>query len=256
MNRAPRDRPDRAQDFDFLIAQCVGFQRRGRLHCHQGKQLHQVILQHVAQRAGLVVVIRTIFDARLLGYGDLDVVDEVAVPNRLDHQVGKSEHQQVLHRLLGQVVIDAINLLLVEVAVQQLIQRLRAFQVHPERLLDHNAVQPARAVQAGCGKISGHGAEVLGLDGQVEHDVRAHAGLGLAEFVEQPPVGRGILKVTAYVTETRRKSGKTFRRELLPELRTQRLFHVRFPVRIGPFPARKRDEVGYIRQPALQLQAI
>ncbi len=189
-------------------------------------------------------------------HGDLDVVDEVAVPQRLDHQVGKAEYQQVLHRLLGKVVIDAIDLLLVEVAVHQLIQSLRTFQIHAERLLNHKAVQASRPIQARRGKIAGDGAEVLGLDREIKHDIRAHAGLGLAEFLEQTPERPGILKVAAHVAETRSKSGETFRGELLSQIRTQCLVHVRFPVHIGPFPARKRDEVGHLRQPAFEFKAI
>ena len=83
------------------------------------QQLHQVVLQHVAQRAGIVVVVGAVLDADRLGHGDLHVVDEVAVPQRLDQGVGEAEHQQVLHRLLAEVVIDAVDLLLVEMLVQQ-----------------------------------------------------------------------------------------------------------------------------------------
>jgi hypothetical protein len=42
------------------------------------------------------------------------VVDVVAVPERLEDGVGEAEDQQVLHRLLAQVVVDAVDLLLVE----------------------------------------------------------------------------------------------------------------------------------------------
>ena len=107
-----------------------------------------MVLQHVAQRAGAVVVIGTVLDADRLGHGDLHMVDEVAVPQGLDQRVGKTEHQQVLHRLLAEKVIDAVDLLLVEMLVQQAIEHLRRFEVFAKGLFDHDAVQPARLVEA------------------------------------------------------------------------------------------------------------
>ena len=63
---------------------------------------------------GAVVVAGARADAEVLGRGDLDVVDVVAVPHRLEHAVGEPERQQVLDRLLAQVVVDAEDLALVE----------------------------------------------------------------------------------------------------------------------------------------------
>ena len=62
----------------------------------------------------LVVVARARADPDVLGGGDLDVVDEVAVPDRLEHVVGEPERHHVLDGLLAQVVVDAVDLLLAE----------------------------------------------------------------------------------------------------------------------------------------------
>ena len=67
---------------------------------------------HVAQRAGGVVGLAALLDADRLGDGDLHVVDVVAVPQRLEEAVGEAEDQDVLHRLLAEIVIDAEDLLL------------------------------------------------------------------------------------------------------------------------------------------------
>ena len=75
-----------------------------------------VVLDQVAQRARLVVVAGAAADADVLGGGDLDVVDVVAVPDRLEHRVREPEGQQVLDGLLAQVVVDAEDLALVETA--------------------------------------------------------------------------------------------------------------------------------------------
>ena len=76
-----------------------------------------MVLDHVAQRAGALVIRRAPLDADGLGGGDLHVIDVAAVPDRLEHPVAEPEHQQVLDGLLAEVVIDAEDLLLVEVLV-------------------------------------------------------------------------------------------------------------------------------------------
>ena len=50
-----------------------------------------------------------------LGDGDLDVVDELAVPDRLEDAVREPQRQHVLDRLLAEVVVDPEDLVLGEV---------------------------------------------------------------------------------------------------------------------------------------------
>ena len=49
-----------------------------------------------------------------LGHVDLDVVDVLPVPDRLEQAVGESERQDVLRRLLAQEVVDPEDLVLGE----------------------------------------------------------------------------------------------------------------------------------------------
>jgi hypothetical protein len=128
-----------------------------------------VVLQHVAQRAGAIVVIGTILDADRLGHGDLHMVDEVAVPQGLDQRVGKTEDEQVLHRLLAEKVIDAVDLLLVEMLVQQAIEHLRRFEIFAKWLFDHHTVQAARLVESRGFEVLDHCAEFRRLDSKIEH---------------------------------------------------------------------------------------
>ena len=58
-----------------------------------------------------------------LGHVDLHVVDEVAVPDRLEQAVGEAEREDVLRRLLAEEVIDAEDLVLVEDLVQLGVER-------------------------------------------------------------------------------------------------------------------------------------
>ena len=62
------------------------------------------------------------------------MIDEVAVPDRLEQSVGEAECEDVLRRLLAQEVADAEDLLLGKDLVQLGVQRDRAFQVGSERL--------------------------------------------------------------------------------------------------------------------------
>ena len=76
----------RCEDLDLLVAHLVGTEVDRRLHRHQAEQLQHVVLDHVAERAGAVVVAGAGADPEVLGGGDLDVVDVVAVPQRLEHR--------------------------------------------------------------------------------------------------------------------------------------------------------------------------
>ena len=95
-----------------------------------------MVLHHVAQRAGGLVERPAAFDSDRLGRRNLDVVDVVAVPDILEDTVGEAEDEDVLHRLLAQVVVDAEDLILVEHLVHVVVQGTGAGQVVAEGLLD------------------------------------------------------------------------------------------------------------------------
>ena len=73
-----------------------------------------MVRHHVAQGAGGVVEAAAMADAELLVDRDLDMVDVVAIPDRLEHAVGEAQHQDVLHRLLAEVMIDPVDLMFVD----------------------------------------------------------------------------------------------------------------------------------------------
>ena len=83
-----------------------------------------MVLDDVARHAGLLVELAAPLDADLLGDGDLHVVDVLAVPERLEDAVGEAEDEEVLDRLLAEVVIDAEDLALVERRATIVVQRL------------------------------------------------------------------------------------------------------------------------------------
>src|ERR1700755_1933159 len=96
-----------------------------------------MVLHHVAQRAGFLVICAATFDADGFGGGDLDIVDISSVPQRLEDAVAEAESQNVLDGFLAEIVVYAIDLALVEYLLQTRVEFARAGQVVPERLLDH-----------------------------------------------------------------------------------------------------------------------
>ena len=111
--------------FGLLGAHSSASKRDRRLHRGHRQQLEQVIGHHVAQRAGRFVEFAAALHADDLGHRDLDMVDAVAVPDWLEHAVGKAQRHDVLHGLLAEEMIDAVDLLFREHCEQLPVERLR-----------------------------------------------------------------------------------------------------------------------------------
>ena len=92
---------------------------------------------HVAIGAGLLVETDTIADIERLRHIDLHMIDEVAVPDRLEQAIGEPKGEDVLRRLLAEEVIDAEDLILGEDLVQRVVEGDRALEIGAERLF-HN----------------------------------------------------------------------------------------------------------------------
>ena len=54
----------------------------------------------------------------------MHVIDVIAVPKRLENAVAKAQDEKVLHGVLAEVMIDAVDLLFVENVQDNLIQGL------------------------------------------------------------------------------------------------------------------------------------
>ncbi len=117
-----------------------------------------MVRNHVPQRARLLVVAAAVLDPELLGDRDLHVIDVAAVPHRLEDPVGEAEDEDVLHRLLAQVVIDPVDLLLAQVAAELPVEGARRLQVVPEGLLHHHPSPggPVFAGQTGSAEPARH----------------------------------------------------------------------------------------------------
>jgi hypothetical protein len=68
-----------------------------------------MILHHVPDGTHFFVEAAAVLHTKILGHGDLHAVDVGAVLGRLEKRVGKAKIQQILHRLLAEVMINAEN---------------------------------------------------------------------------------------------------------------------------------------------------
>ena len=69
--------------------------------------LEDVVLDDVADGTGLVVEGASPLDAEVFGHGDLNALDEVAVPEGFEEGVGEAEGDDVVDGAFGEVVVDA-----------------------------------------------------------------------------------------------------------------------------------------------------
>ena len=107
-----------------------------------------MVLHDVPDRADRVVERAAILDAEVLGHRDLDRLDVLPVPDRLEERVREPQVHDVLHRLLPEEVVDPEQPLLGEDRRQAPVQLARRREVGAERLLDDEPLasptRPAR----------------------------------------------------------------------------------------------------------------
>ena len=163
---------------------------------------------HVSQRADRVVEVAAIRDAEAFRHRDLNRLDVVAIPHRLQHRVREPEVENLLEPHLAEVVVDAEQLRLVDVLVQLVRQRVRRLTVVAERLLhDHTR---------GLGEAGGeqslhHRAEEERRYLEVEHRT-----LGVFDLGADALVGTGVGEIALHIRQPRREPVEHRRIQLLP----------------------------------------
>ena len=81
-----------------------------------------MVLHHVAQSTGLIVESSSTLDAHILYGRDLHTLNVVAIPERLEDTIRKTQRHDILYRLLSEEVIDTIELMFVEGLAVDLVQ--------------------------------------------------------------------------------------------------------------------------------------
>src|ERR1700751_3664197 len=101
-----------------------------------------MVLNYVADGAGLIVEASASLYSEVFGHGDLDTLDVAAVPEGFHKSIGKTEREHVIHCAFSEIVIDAENVGFLENTKQNFIQLLCRGKIVPERLLhdDSSAV--------------------------------------------------------------------------------------------------------------------
>jgi hypothetical protein len=154
-----------------------------------------VILDDVANRAGLVVELAPPGDAELLGHRDLYRINVMPVPDRFEKGVGEPEIQQVVDGFFSEIVVDPENRRLRQHAADRVVQRPRGRQVVSERLLDDHP---------SIGKAPGF----IQLRGDLVEQHRRYSEVmsrsrGAAERRADRGERRGIGEVAVHVTQQR-----------------------------------------------------
>ena len=133
-----RHRTQRAQHLELFVTDRVRIERHRRLHRDDAQQLQQVVLHHVAQRAGLVVETRAAAHADRFRDRDLHALDIRRLPQRAENRIAEAQHHQVLHGFLAEVVVDPVDLRFVEMLADRRVDFLRGRQIVAQRLFEHD----------------------------------------------------------------------------------------------------------------------
>ena len=187
-----------------------------------------MVLEDVADRAGPFVVLGATPDAHGLGHRDLDVVDELPVPDRFEDPVREPQGHHVLDRFLAEVVIDSEDLVLGEVRLEHLLQLVGRREIVAERLLDdqsHPALRRAALADRLDDRLE---------DGGRSREVVDAVAPRLALLVELGQ-RRGEVVLALLVGEVHRDVVHAFGKRL-PDVVTERIARVLLHRSLHPFP--------------------
>src|SRR4029453_4624027 len=132
-------RPNSLQDLNLFVADRFTIGSHRWLHRQVHQNLEQVILNHVADRAGLIVERPPALNSEVFRHGYLYALDLIPVPERLQNCILEPQENHVTHRSFPQVMIDAEDVLLVESTEQNPIELLCRNEVVTERFFNDDA---------------------------------------------------------------------------------------------------------------------
>src|SRR5579885_1634980 len=156
------ERRNRLQDLDLLIADGLAVRPDRGLHGQIRQDLEKVVLHDVPDGSGAIVEGAAALDAELLRHRDLNLLDVVAVPERLEKPVRKAEIHDVVDGPFPEVMIDAEDRGFREAREQNAVQLARGGEVRAEWLFDDHAAisgaaRPREALDNGPKQHGGNG---------------------------------------------------------------------------------------------------
>ena len=90
----------------FLIPYPVPPRTWRGLHGDKSKELHHVVLEHITQYAGLLIIACAMPRTQIFSRNDIYVLDILSAPYWFEYGIGKTEHQDILHSLFDKVRIN------------------------------------------------------------------------------------------------------------------------------------------------------
>ena len=207
-----------------------------------------MVLDDVADRSRLLVEAGPPLEPERLGHRDLHVVDELAVPDRLEDPVGEAQDEHVLHGFLAEVVVDAEDLLLVEVRANDLVQVAGALEVVAERLLD-DQTRPAPG-PAPLPHLDDDRLDRVRGDGEVVDAVAARPArlVELVEALDDDLLAPFVGEVSSDVADPLREPLPDVRLQGVAAVLDHRLAHALAELLRGHLGARHADDGELLRQ--------
>ncbi len=251
----------RADDFDFFIAHAIGTEVGGWLHCYEAEELKEVILHHVTERAGFIVVTTAAaFHAEIFGTGDLDLFDVAAVPERFKNGISKTQDHEVLRGFFAEVMIDAVGVFFLEGLIDHAVKALGSREIGAERFLDDDA-GPATFfgfVESGVFELGENVVKKLGRAGDVEKSIALAAAIAIdgIECCCEAGVAIGIGELALVVVNVRRDAAPDGVIMTRARYFAVELFEASTELGIGFFATGKADDFHAWRQLAIECEVV
>ena len=230
-----------------------------RLHGDRRHHLQQMVLDHVAQRAGFLVIGAAAFHADRFGRRDLHVIDIAAVPQRLENSVAEAERHDVLDGFLAQIVVDAVDLFFLKMRLHARVELPRAGEIVAERLFDDDAAPAVALCQPAAPRPSA--IPRTGWAGWKDKTERCRRFRAASRFRRATcrSSGRGRRSPTspAQIEEALGEGSPEIfiERRVFQELR-DRIVHARAKIIVGHRGARNSDDGETGREPAFISQPV
>src|SRR5882762_3197137 len=106
-----------------------------------------MILDHVSQCSGFLIVSATAFDANRFCRSDLHIVYVTPIPQRFKYSIPEPKGQNVLYRLFAQVMIDPVDVGFFKDLMEFFTELSGTGQIMPKGFLHDDAPPPAARCQ-------------------------------------------------------------------------------------------------------------
>ena len=103
-------------DLDHLVTETILVKLGRWFHGSNSKQLHQMVLYHIAQSSRPVIISSASTYTHIFHRSDFYIIYIVTIPYRFVNSTSKTGHHNILHRFLAQKMIDAVDILFFKIS--------------------------------------------------------------------------------------------------------------------------------------------